>query len=166
MVRAVVERAGIDSGRGRRQDVLIGAAAQAGHAGLQPGPVVRGGGGPARQRAGMTMGRMCSVGGGLMTMRHAPRTASFAAEADIVVAGGCRVDLACTQNKHKNAYRAQSEAVLARQPDAYMAMIETAEVVAQRYGIARAAQDDYALRSRQRTAGRSGRVCSATRSCH
>ena len=56
------------------------------------------------------------------------------------------------QNKHKNSYRFVSEAVLAAQPAAYIQMIETAEIVAQRYGISRAAQDEYSLQSQQRTA--------------
>ena len=42
------------------------------------------------------------------------------------------------------------------QRDAYMAMLETAEIVAKRYGIAREAQDAYALASQQRTAAGAG----------
>ena len=41
---------------------------------------------------------------------------------------------------------------MARIPGLYMAMIETAELVAERYNISREAQDEYALRSQQRTA--------------
>ncbi len=37
-------------------------------------------------------------------------------------------------------------------PALYMSMIETAEVVADRYGVSREAQDEYALQSQQRTA--------------
>src|SRR3546814_11028536 len=37
-------------------------------------------------------------------------------------------------------------------PDMYMPMLQTAEIVAQRYGISRERQDAYALRSQQRTA--------------
>src|SRR5690606_18322308 len=39
-----------------------------------------------------------------------------------------------------------------RHPALYMSMLETAEIVAARYGISRAAQDAYALQSQQRTA--------------
>jgi len=56
------------------------------------------------------------------------------------------------QNKHKNTYRAVSQAALAAVPTAYIQMIETAELVAQRYGVSRQAQDEYALQSQQRTA--------------
>ena len=38
------------------------------------------------------------------------------------------------------------------EPDAYMAMIETAEIVAQRYGISREAQDEFSAISQQRAA--------------
>src|SRR5580692_10093782 len=69
----------------------------------------------------------------------------------VVVAGGVE-SISLTQNKHLNSYRAQSQAVLAASPNMYMAMIETAEVVAQRYGISRDAQDHYALQSQQRVA--------------
>jgi acetyl-CoA C-acetyltransferase/acetyl-CoA acyltransferase len=40
----------------------------------------------------------------------------------------------------------------AHKPDVYMAMIETADVVAKRYGISREAQDELALESQKRTA--------------
>jgi acetyl-CoA C-acetyltransferase len=56
------------------------------------------------------------------------------------------------QNKFKNSHRAQSESVLKVSPAAYIHMIETAEIVSQRYGISRAAQDEYSLASQQRTA--------------
>ena len=74
-----------------------------------------------------------------------------AGEHRIAVAGGLE-SISLTQNKHKNAYRAQSKAVLEAMPTAYIPMIETAELVAERYAVSRAAQDEYALRSQQRTA--------------
>jgi acetyl-CoA C-acetyltransferase len=61
------------------------------------------------------------------------------------------------QNKYKNSYRAQSKAVLAAEPTAYIQMIETAELVSQRYGISREAQDEYSLRSQQRVAAAQAR---------
>ena len=56
------------------------------------------------------------------------------------------------QHKYKNTYRAQSEAVLACMPTAYIPMLETAEIVARRYTISREVQDQYSLQSQQRTA--------------
>jgi acetyl-CoA C-acetyltransferase len=72
-------------------------------------------------------------------------------EHKVVVAGGLE-SISLTQNKHKNAHRAQSRAVLEAMPTAYIQMIETAELVAERYRIARSAQDEYSLQSQQRTA--------------
>ena len=72
-------------------------------------------------------------------------------ELDIAVAGGLE-SISLIQNKHKNSYRAQSKSVLEAMPTAYIQMIETAEIVSRRYGVSRAAQDEYSLRSQQRTA--------------
>ena len=55
-------------------------------------------------------------------------------------------------HKYKNTHKAVSKTVTALSPTMYMAMIETAEVVADRYGISREAQDEYALQSQMRTA--------------
>ena len=56
------------------------------------------------------------------------------------------------QNKHKNLYRWQSTLVRERDPRAYIPMLETGEIVAQRYGITREEQDAYSLQSQLRTA--------------
>ncbi len=56
------------------------------------------------------------------------------------------------QNDHLNRYKAQDPDLIALSPAIYMTMIETAETVSKRYGISREAQDEYALRSQQRTA--------------
>ncbi len=56
------------------------------------------------------------------------------------------------QNEHQNRYRAQDPEIVERLPSLYMSMLETAETVAQRYGISREAQDEYALQSQKRTA--------------
>jgi acetyl-CoA C-acetyltransferase len=56
------------------------------------------------------------------------------------------------QTKHKNTYRSVSETVVAIDETAYMPMLETAEIVSQRYNISREAQDRYSLQSQQRTA--------------
>ena len=60
--------------------------------------------------------------------------------------------ISLVQNDKINRYRAADPYLVAHMPQIYMTMIETAEIVAQRYGITREAQDEYALRSQQRTA--------------
>lgn len=146
VVRAVVERAGVAPAE--VDDVIMGAAVQQGTQGFNIGRLCAYTGGLPDSVPGMALDRMCASG--LMTIGAAAKSIACG-ELDIAVAGGVE-SLSLTQNKHKNAYRAQSEAVLQLMPTAYMPMIETAEIVASRYGISRLAQDEYALQSQQRTA--------------
>src|SRR5574337_1112210 len=96
---------------------------------------------------GMTIDRMCASS--LVSIATAAK-GIMVGEYTVVVAGGLE-SISLVQNKHKNSYRAQSKAVLAAAPTAYIQMIETAEIVSRRYGISREVQDEYALRSQQRT---------------
>ncbi|MDL2354494.1 MAG: acetyl-CoA C-acyltransferase [Pseudomonadota bacterium] len=130
------------------EDVLIGAAAQQGTQGYNIGRLGAMAAGLPSSVPGMALDRMCASG--LMAIASAARSI-MCGEIDIAVAGGVE-SVSLTQNQHKNTYRSQSQAVLERDPTAYIAMIETAEIVAARYGISRAAQDDYALESQQRVA--------------
>ncbi|MEG2048983.1 MAG: acetyl-CoA C-acyltransferase, partial [Comamonas sp.] len=102
---------------------------------------------------GMVIDRMCASG--LMSIATAAKSV-MTGELDIAVAGGLE-SISLVQNKYKNSYRAQSKAVLAAEPTAYIQMIETAELVSQRYGISREAQDEYSLRSQQRVAAAQAR---------
>ncbi|MEQ1438884.1 acetyl-CoA C-acyltransferase [Fontimonas sp. SYSU GA230001] len=146
VVRAVVERAGIAPAE--VDDVILGCAAQQGTQAYNLGRLCAYTGGLPDSVPGMTLDRQCSSG--LMSIAIGAKNI-MAGEQDIVVAGGLE-SISLVQNKHKNSYRFVSEAVLAAAPAAYIQMIETAEIVAERYGIARAAQDEYALQSQQRTA--------------
>jgi len=146
VVRHVVARAGIAPSE--VDDVLIGAAAQQGTQGYNLGRLCALAGGLPDTVPGLTLDRQCSSG--LMSVAFAARSI-IAGEQDIIIAGGVE-SISLTQNAHKNAYRAQSETVIAAEPTAYIPMIETAELVAARYGISRAQQDEYALQSQQRTA--------------
>lgn len=146
VVRAVVERAGLDPAQ--VDDVLMGAAAQQGTQAYNLGRLCAYTAGLPRSVAGLTLDRQCASG--LMTIGLAAKSI-MVGEQDVVVAGGLE-SISLVQNRHKNGYRAVSEAVIAAEPTAYIPMIETAEIVAERYGISRRAQDEYALTSQQRTA--------------
>ena len=146
VVKAVVERAKV--GADEVDDVLIGAAAQQGTQAYNLGRLVAYTGGLPDTVSGMTLDRQCSSG--LQTIAIAAKNI-IVGEQKIVIAGGLE-SISLVQNKFKNSYRFVSEAVLAAQPAAYIQMIETAEVVAERYNISRAAQDEYSLQSQQRTA--------------
>jgi len=69
-----------------------------------------------------------------------------------IAVGGGLESISLVQNDKRNQFRAQDPWLVEHQPDLYMAMIETAEIVAERYQVTREAQDEYALLSQQRTA--------------
>lgn len=145
-VRAAVKKAGIDPAL--IDDCIFGAAAQQGTQSYNLGRLCAIAGGLPESTAGMAIERQCSSG--LMSIATAAKSI-MCNEYDVAVAGGVE-SISLTQNKYKNTYRSQSKAVLAEDPTAYIPMIETAEVVADRYNISREAQDEYSLLSQQRTA--------------
>ena len=146
VVRAAVERAGIDPAS--VDDCIFGAAAQQGTQAYNIGRLSGMAGGLPDSVAGMSMERQCSSG--LMSIAYAAKSI-MCNEIDIAVAGGVE-SISLVQTKHKNNYRNVSKTVLDIDPTAYIPMIETAEIVAKRYGISREAQDEYALQSQQRVA--------------
>jgi acetyl-CoA C-acetyltransferase len=93
-----------------------------------------------------TLDRKC--GSGLTAVALAARSI-IAGDIDVALAGGME---SISHTVTKGAPRTQIDSVLANAPHAAMAMIETAEVVATRYGITREAQDRYAAQSPQRAA--------------
>lgn len=146
VVRHAVERAGIDPAS--VDDVILGLAAPQGTQGYNIGRLSAMAAGLPETVSGMQVDRMCSSG--LMTIGLAAK-AIMTNEQDIIVAGGLE-SISLVQNKHKNSYRAVSKAVLENSPNMYLQMIETAEIVADRYNISRAAQDELSFQSQQRTA--------------
>ena len=146
VVRAAVERAGIDPAE--VDDCIFGAAAQQGTQGYNIGRLCGIAGGLPETVAGMSMDRQCSSG--LMSIATAAKSI-ICNDYDIAVAGGVE-SISLVQTKHKNTYKAVSETVTAIDPTAYMPMLETAEVVSDRYNISRESQDEYSLQSQQRVA--------------
>jgi len=69
-----------------------------------------------------------------------------------VVAGGVEQVSIVQGEALKLAMAQKDDHLLANVPSAYMSMLETAEIVAKRYGISREAQDAYGLASQQRAA--------------
>jgi acetyl-CoA C-acetyltransferase len=69
----------------------------------------------------------------------------------VAVAGGIE-SISLVQNEHMNEFHAIDDALMAMKPDIYMSMLETAEVVAERYKISREKQDAYSLECQRRTA--------------
>ena len=143
-LRPAIERAGIDPAE--IDDVLWGAALQQGaQAGNLARQVALRAGCPVTV-SGMTIDRQCSSG--LMSIATAAKQI-VVDNMDVVVAGG-QESISLVQTKEM---RVQPDPELMAMHGAiYMPMLQTAETVAQRYGISREAQDEYALQSQQRTA--------------
>jgi acetyl-CoA C-acetyltransferase len=141
-----VKRAGIDPAE--VEDVLLGCALQQGSTG---GNVAR----QALLRAGlpvtvsgMSLDRQCSSG--LMAIATAAKQITSDGM-QIAVAGGVE-SISLVQNDKMNLYRGADPWLVKNMPQIYMTMIETAEIVAERYNVSRETQDEYALQSQQRTA--------------
>ncbi|WP_372862328.1 acetyl-CoA C-acyltransferase [Spongiibacter sp.] len=145
-VKSAVEKAGIDPAS--VEDVIMGAAAQQGTQAYNLGRLCSVAAGLPDTAAGMTIDRQCSSG--LMSIAWAAKSI-MCDEMDVAVAGGLE-SISLVQTKHKNSYRNVSKTVTEIDPTAYIPMIETAELVSERYGISRDAQDEYALQSQMRVA--------------
>lgn len=146
-IRHAVLRAGIEPDR--IEDAVIGSVLNAGTAGNN---VARQGvlaaGLPASVGA-QTLDRQCASG--LMAIATAAKQI-MCDGMQVVVAGG-QENISAVQTRYFEWTRAdQDPNVLAVQPAAYMPMLETAEFVSRKYGIARDTQDQYALDSQLRTA--------------
>ena len=146
VIRAVLERAGVEPGE--VEDVIMGAALQQGTQGYNIARQCAIAAGLPVTTAGMSMDRQCSSG--LMAIATAAKSV-MVDDVPIVVAGGVE-SISLIQNEHSNKFRARDPWIMEMKPETYMAMLDTAEVVAQRYHISREAQDEYAMESQNRTA--------------
>jgi acetyl-CoA C-acetyltransferase len=146
VIAHAVQRAGLEPGE--VEDVILGCALPEGATGqniarqaaLRAGlPVTTG---------GVTVNRFCSSGMQAIAMA-AQRV--IVDRVPVMVAGGLE-SISLVQNEHMNLHRMRERWLEDHKPEIYMTMIETAEVVANRYDVTREMQDEYALASQQRTA--------------
>ncbi len=145
-IRNAVQRAGVDAAE--IDDVVIGAAVQQGSQAYNLGRQCALAAGLPTSVAGMTVDRQCASG--LMAISIAAK--QVVQDGMRVVVGGGLDSISLLQNDHLNRYRREDAALVAQVPHMYMSMLETAEIVADRYKISREAQDAFALRSQQLTA--------------
>ncbi|MEE4279187.1 MAG: acetyl-CoA C-acyltransferase [Halieaceae bacterium] len=145
-VGEAVRRAGIEAAE--VEDVIMGAALQQGATGGNVARQIALRAGLPVTVSGMTIDRQCSSG--LMAVATAAKQVMYDGM-DIVVGGGLE-SISLVQNEHMNMHRAADKELVAMHPDIYMPMLQTAEVVAKRYGISRDAMDEYGLQSQQRVA--------------
>jgi acetyl-CoA C-acetyltransferase len=142
VMNAAVERAGIDPAR--IDDVFWGVGNQWGATGGNAGRMALFAGQLPEHVPAFTLDRKC--GSGLTAVALAARSI-IAGDIDVALAGGME---AISHTVTKDAPRTINRSVIEHVPHAYIAMIETAELVAERYGITREAQDRYAAESQQR----------------
>lgn len=141
-----LERAGVDPAR--VDDVILGCAMQQGTQWPNIGRLAALRSGLPPTVPGMSIDRQCSSG--LMAVATAAK--QIMVDGQSVVVGGGVDSISLVQNEHMNTFRAMDPELLEMHPHTYMPMIDTAEVVAERYGISRETSDQYALQSQQRTA--------------
>ena len=146
VVEAAIARAGIEAGE--VEDVIMGCGVPEGATGHNI----------ARQcalrarlpatTAGVTVNRFCSSG--LQAIAMAAHRV-MVDRVPVMVAGGLE-SISLTMDQTGGRTIDKEDWIEAHKPDLYMAMIDTAEVVAARYGVGREAQDAYAVESQARTA--------------
>ena len=146
VVAEAVRRAGVDPAE--VEDVVLGAALQQGSSGYNVARQAAVRAGLAISVPGMTIDRQCSSG--LMAIATAAK--EIVHDGMTIAVGGGVESISLVQNDKRNDYRTQDPWLVEHRPDLYMTMIETAEIVAERYQVTRDAQDEYALQSQQRTA--------------
>lgn len=144
VANAVIERSGIDPAR--IEDLFLGCGNQWLTQGYNVGRLTVHAAGLSENIPGFVLDRKCSSG--LNAVALAARSI-IAGDHDILLAGGAE---SISLTIHKDTPRYQNVSVKDHQPDAYIQMIETAEIVAERYGISREDQDAFAAESQQRAA--------------
>lgn len=145
-IREAVDRAGVDPGEIR--DCVIGCAMQQGTQTFNIGRLGAMAAGLPTTVSGMSIDRQCSSG--LMAIATAAKQIVMDGM-DVCVAGGIE-SISLVQNTSFNISRVPDPRLLEHDPDTHMPMLQTAEVVAYRYGLTRDYCDEYALQSQQRTA--------------
>ncbi len=142
-VQHAIARAGIDAAE--VDDVIMGCATPEGATGSNIARQIALRAGCPITTSGMTINRFCSSG--LQTIATAAQRI-IAGEGDVYVAGGVE-SISCVQNE-ANRHMIADPWLVKNKPEIYWNMLQTAEQVAKRYGIARDAMDEYGAASQQK----------------
>jgi len=146
-IRAAVERAGIEAAE--IEGLVLGTAMPGGTAGWNLGRMAALASGLPLSVSGQTLDRQCASG--LMAIATAAK--QILVDGMRVTIGAGQEQISLVQNRHMEwSIAERDEQVMRHAEHAYMPMLHTAELVAQRYGISREAQDAYSLQSQQRIA--------------
>jgi acetyl-CoA C-acetyltransferase len=144
-VRHAVARAGLELAE--IEDVVMGATHLEGTTGGNIARAIALRAGLPVTTAGMSLNRFCASG--LQAIATAAQRV-IAGELQALVAGGVE-SISCVQNE-ANQHMRRDPWLLQHKPELYWSMLQTAEQVARRYGIAKEDQDAYGVRSQQRAA--------------
>jgi acetyl-CoA C-acetyltransferase len=142
-----IRRAGLE--HAEVEDVILGSGMPEGATGFNIARSAAIKAGCPVTTSGVTVNRYCSSG--LQAIAFAANRIAME-KVPVVVAGGVESISMVQLSGHMNMHGVTEEGLLASDPALWMSMIETAEIVAERYGISREAQDEYALQSQLRTA--------------
>ncbi|GAB1386460.1 acetyl-CoA C-acyltransferase [Melaminivora sp.] len=142
-VQHAVQRAGIAPEL--VEDVLMGCANPEGANGFNIARQIALMAGLPVSTSGMTVNRFCSSG--LQTIALASQRI-IAGEGEVYVAGGVE-SISCVQQE-MNMHMAFDPVLQKKKPEIYWSMLQTAEQVAKRYGIARDLLDAYGAASQQK----------------
>ncbi|MGV9868002.1 acetyl-CoA C-acyltransferase [Rhodococcus koreensis] len=145
-IAAAVSRAGVEPGE--VEDVVLGCAMQEGSTGYNVARQALLRAGLPVTVPGMSVDRQCASG--LMAIATAAK--EIVVDGMRVAVGGGVESISLVQNENRNSYRTSDPWLVEQGHNVYISMLETAENVAQRYGVTREAQDEYALESQRRTA--------------
>ncbi|WP_068544497.1 acetyl-CoA C-acyltransferase [Thalassotalea crassostreae] len=145
-IEHAVARAGIEGAE--VEDVIMGCAMQQGTASMNIGRQAALAGGLPVTVSGMSLDRQCSSG--LMSIATAAKQI-ICDGMDITIGAGLE-SISLVQNEHMNMHMAVDKKLVGMHQDIYMPMLQTAELVASKYGVSKERQDEYGLLSQNRTA--------------
>lgn len=145
-IQHAVARSGVDPGE--VEDVFLGSGNPEGATGHNVARNAALWAGLPVTTSGVTINRFCSSG-----LQAIAMAAGYIRDgASVAVAGGVESISLVQFGGHMNMHHYTEEKLMKARPDLWMAMIDTADIVAERYGVSRESQDEYALRSQQRIA--------------
>ena len=147
VLKHAIARAGVDPAE--VEDVALGSGMPEGATGFNIARNAAIKAGCPVTTSGVSINRYCSSG--LQAIAFAADRIR-AGEATVMAAGGVESISMVQLSGHMNMHGAVEPGLYGTHPALWMGMIETAEIVAERYGVSREAQDQYALESQQRTA--------------
>ena len=147
VIKGALERAGVEGDA--VEDVFLGTAQPEGATGHNIARNAALWAGCPSSTSGATINRFCSSG--LQAIANAAQTIVNEG-ASVTVGGGVESLSLVSRSGHMNTHRYTEDQLMAKWPAIWMAMIETAEIVADRYGVSREAQDEYSAESQRRTA--------------